>query len=64
MSEITIQLDDAQTLRVGRDRHEPDRWVLETVRGNATTVSEVSSVGASRLLEILRVGAAALERST
>jgi len=63
MTDVTIQLDGGQALRVGPDRYEPDRWVVEIVRGNSSTVSEVSPEGALRLIGILRAGRAALARA-
>lgn len=62
-TDILLPLDDGQTLRVGPDRHDPERWVLETTRGNSSTVSELSPDGAARLIAILQAGAAAPDPS-
>lgn len=56
-TDIVIPLDDGQTLRVGPDRYAPERWVLETTRGNVGNVAELSPDGAARLIAILRAGA-------
>lgn len=53
---LNLPLDGGQTLRVGPDRYAPERWTLETTRGNSSTVSELSRDGAARLIAILQAG--------